>query len=156
MKIRARSIQSENGHFLFDHLLHSAMCFTVLWSQEERGFLLLLLLLLCMHWKEVQSQLRAWEKWYGSLVLHVEQESGEKEMSVQTKRAKATAGSWAGARCECCVDTESIKRCVKGRQDNQMCHSRPKRTQQLRQVRRKGSDDLSPRLSSTIHFPCGI
>lgn len=153
MKIRARSVQSELGHFLFDQ----AMCFTVLWSQEERGLLLrLLLLLLCMHWKEVQSQLRAWEKGCGSLVLHVEQEGGEKEMSVQTKRAKTTAGSWAGARWEFCVDTESTKRWVKGSQDNQMCHSRPKRTKQLSQVRRKGSDDLSPRLSSTIHFPRGI
>ena len=109
----------------------------------------------CLFCTEAQSQLRAWEKWRGSWFFMWSggcREWGERD-ELETKRAKATAGNWAEARWEFCADTESTGRCVKGKQGNRMCHSRTKRTQQLSQGGRKGSDGLSSRLSSITYFP---
>ena len=104
---------------------------------------------------EVQSQLRAWEKCCGAWFFMWSRECrewGERD-ELETKRAKATAGSWEAARWEFCVDTESTGRCVKGREDNRVCHSRTKRTQQLSQGGREGSDGLSSGLSAITYFP---
>ena len=101
--------ERENGNFLFDHSRHSAMCLTVLLSQEERGLLLLL------HRSPVSAQSLGKVMWQLGFSRGAESaEWGERD-GLETKRAQATAGSWAGARGEFCVDPESTGRCVKGR-----------------------------------------
>lgn len=87
-----------------------------------------LLRLRYMHWRTVQSQLRALEKLTGSLVprhhdivsvWHGEQGWGANKLSLRPARARAVARSWDWTRWEFRIGTESTEKCVQVRQVGQ-------------------------------------